>query len=601
MLSFEKWIKPKKRLKTIYSCIFKIKHITLRMLLFSLGTHSCVSGSESMSTENNRTNAVQNCNLSKKVLSWNRNKPPKLIFMSLDGLNYEFLSEYVPLLSAPHPYGLKRILNHGNLNKQLIVQDPTITSSSHTSTITCSRPETHGIFANTQLHGDRKVSGFAHETKTETFASALNAAGYKVVSAGYPSLDNSEPGRTIAEGFAYGSTEGKAGQYLLTGVTEAIHSWKNKKDEVIGRISLKLGHSNRPEISCLEKGCRVTSINNDTLFDIKIVKDGIHATAYVIPIDADGRSFYVSALGRNNAFPKANQDNLNNCGLIFSAGKDISLEGHGPQPVIAGLEHRFNFFRQAWTQYLPQTDADILFLYLEDFDALRHQFSGNKSAELSVVKHIEKVDALLGSFLESLPPETNVVIMGDHGMSIVKFELNIRKIIPKAILDQTRIVTSGGTLLVYQKDASDGGLNGAAWISDLKNILSAFRINRSAKPVFEKIFSADDNSMKDAGLFHPDGPVFLAFANEDFALQDSLVDELILADTTDIKRPVPRPRGQHGHNNLNPKMRTMIGLWGPAFNGLKASQIKQNTDVVPEIAKALRLPVPVQCRPELKR
>ena len=563
---------------------------------------SCVSSPAKDVMQRSETTA---CPLGGKLPEWSKRKPPKLVFMSLDGLNQDFLSEYVPMLESPHPFGLKRILSNQNSNRALVVQEPTITSSSHTSTITCSKPERHGIFANTQWNGLKTVSGFAQPTGTETFASSLASAGYKVVTAGYPTLDNTETGRKVSEGFAYGNNAGKAAIYDLSKNSEVVHEWKNKNNETIAKIKLNADASGGLSVSCPESACSALPRRTGNSFDLRIETKNGASAGYVIPVGAKGTEFYVSSLGSNNAFPAATEKILDACGIVFSPGKDTGLEKYGAQPVIAGLEHRLDFFNAAWTKYLPDTEADILFLYLEDIDSLRHQFSGDETAKLSMLRHIEKVDGILGRFIQSLPAETHVVIMGDHGMSTVKYEINIRKVIPAWILENRQIFTSGGSLFIYDNKTASAALQKntprSDWMSELEKILAGFRIGNTSKPVFEKIYSESNGELRKAGLMHPEGPKFAAFANEDFALQDSLGGELLLADTTSPGGKLPRPRGQHGHNNLNGKMRTVVSFWGPQFQSLRASDIKSNTDVVPAIARALNLPVPVQCRDRTHR
>jgi hypothetical protein len=185
-------------------------------------------------------------------------------------------------------------------------------------------------------------------------------------------------------------------------------------------------------------------------------------------------------------------------------------------------------------------------------------------------------------------------------MSAVKYELNIRKIIPAHILDKLRVFTSGGSLFAYEKSTENRISTEISasknWMSEVKTILGNFRFEKTGKPVFEKIYTQMNDELKTAGLLHPDGPKLIAFANENFSLQDSMSNELVLSDASDPKGPKPRPRGQHGHNSLNDRMRTIVGFWGPSLSTLDASKIKMNTDLVPEIAKALNLPTPIQCR-----
>lgn len=529
------------------------------------------------------------------------------MFISLDGLNFEALKYYVPMLRSPHPQGLTRLLKHSNSNTSLIINNPTITSSSHTTTISCTTAEKHGIYANSQWNGSKFVSGFSAPTATETFASSLKNSGLKVVTAGYPALDQSEPGRTVSSGFAYGDSIGQSKILTLKNQEQQFHAWRDKQNAEIGQIVLERKPDGTMKVSCKSKNCWSNLSAKQNFFNIRIRhKDQVYS-GYVLNLKNQLSQFYVSQLATNKAFPKETSATLDQCGIVFSPGKDLSLAEHGAEPIILGMKHRLNFFANAWTHYLPKTDADAIFMYLEDIDSLRHQFAGDKDSEKLVVQHLEEVDRLLGDFISSLPKQSNVVIMGDHGMSTIWRELNIRKILPAQALNESIAATSGGTLMLYSKKSqSKGSLTAAPtqqdleWLNEAKRTLNAFRLADDTGPVFEKIFIKGSEEMKQAGLAHPDAPFLIAFANERFGLRDATRADLVLSDSLNPKMPTPTPRGQHGHFNLNPTMKSFLAVWGPELDKLSAQNISTNSEVVPAIAKALNWPVPSQCQKEVR-
>lgn len=571
-------------------------------MVVSIFLASCVSSSATNHSELSNHRQTKSCELSKKF-NWNNSHPPKLIFLSIDSLNNQGLVEFVPLLKSPHPFGLQRILNHRNSNKELIIQNPTITASSHSSTITCSSPSVHGIFANSQWDGTKMVSGFAAPTNAETFATALMKAGLKTVSAGYPALDNSEPGRIVNEGFAYGDTIGQSTLAQIKNNEKSFYSWKDKNNSELAKISISRNSNGDLGLACESSNCVISENQDSKLLNIEISLDNKIASGYAFDVGSKDQDVYISPLGLNKAFPKTIAKKLDSCGIVFSPGKDSSLSRFGSKPFIYGLEHRLNFFRSAWTHFLPETSADAIFIYLEDLDSLRHQFSGDQNALSAVLQHVQRVDQLLGDFFQSVPPETNVVIMGDHGMSTIRYELNIRKILPEEVLKDSVVITSGGTLLLYsKKNQPNEKINSNPSSADYemlaktRNTLLKFRHPKLPTDVFQKVYIKNTADMKIAGLDHPSAPYLIAFAHDSIALQSSVGDELILADTQDPKLPAPRPRGQHGHFNENRSMRSFLALWGKELDNLQASSIKANTEVVPAIANALRWPAPEQCK-----
>lgn len=446
------------------------------------------------------------------------------------------------------------------------------------------------------------VSGFNTPIQTETFASTLAKHRLKVVTAGYPALDNSEQGRQVSAGFAYGDVYSQSAILKLEKQSTIQHSWKDNSGKEIAMVSIDSEKNNKLLVKCLDERCKVMDRLASGLVPLELFSNKRRSTAYIVPLDENLRQVYVSQVASNISFPESTATSLDECGIIFSPGKDTSLSKFGAKALVAGMEHRLNFFRDAWSRFLPSTNADAIFLYLEDLDALRHQFAGDPAADTTVVKHLEKVDQLLGEFLSSLPKATNVVIMGDHGMSTVQREINIRKILPKETLENALMVTSGGALLVYGRHSQSGksiSSNPSAadqkWLQDAKKALEKFRVDSNSPPVFEQVLIKNSKEMKAAGLNHPQAPYLIAFANEIFSLQNSLEEKLILADLKSSPASTPRPRGQHGHFNQNPSMKSFLSIWGPQLNQVDASSIKANLDVVPAIAGALAWPLPDQC------
>lgn len=575
--------------------------ITVIFSLFFI--YSCASSPESKEMETNLLADGLNCQLPEKPYEWSKSTPPRLIWLSLDSLNLAGLQEIVPLLQNPHPKGFKWILEAKNQNKRLTIEEPTITASSHISTITCSTSGIHGVFANSQWTGNGMSSGFAIPFGIETFATSLKNSGLKVVTGGYPALDNSEPGRSVDEGFAYGTSIGRGQLFDLKKSTDLIHTWKDSQGQVIETLKIKEGDGQDPEkFSCHKHLCRVEKSVVPDMLDITfaIEKKIFRSYAQFIPGKID--QLFVSPLSLNNSFPKGVKSKQESCGLIFSPGKENSLSQFGATPLIRGLQHRLAFFDANWERYLPSTEADVIFLYLEDIDSLRHQFSGDNGAKSEVARHYQRVDQVVGKLFASLAESVNVIVLGDHGMSTIKKELNIRKIIPEGILRKSNLMTSGGTLLLYGSESQS--LDPSAlpskpemeWLNDTKTVLLQFKTKPWGEKIFNKVFIKGTEEMSGAGLAHKNAPFLVAFTNEDFSLQDSMSDELILADLDNEKLPPPRPRGQHGHVKESSRMKSFLAGWGPIIDKIELNTIHSNIDLVPTLGKAFAWPVPIQCR-----
>jgi predicted AlkP superfamily pyrophosphatase or phosphodiesterase len=151
----------------------KVLLISLTLALSALH-QACVSSNES--SQKLKFPSTQ-CQLPKKRFNWSEKNPPKFIWLSIDSLNLSGLKEITSSLKQPHPKGFNWLMKAQNSNQSLTIREPTITASSHISTISCSTPEKHGIFANSQWNGKKMVSGFASPIRIETFATTLQKSG----------------------------------------------------------------------------------------------------------------------------------------------------------------------------------------------------------------------------------------------------------------------------------------------------------------------------------------------------------------------------------------------------------------------------------------
>jgi hypothetical protein len=525
---------------------------------------------------------------------------PKLIWLSIDSLNASGLEDTLRVIPNPHPFGFKKILENANKNTHLKVQEPTITASSHISTITCSSPAMHGTFANSQWNGNAIISGFVRSYNTETFATAIKNSGRKVVTAGYPTLDNKESTRTVHEGFAYGDSIGRSSVIKATSKAELKHSWSSDEDGLTLEVFLK---NTRPlqtsSFSCMPEPCKVTASGVDEIFNVTFERPQQLLRAYVQALNE--RDIYFSQLKKSKVFPNAVSQLHRQCGLVFSPGKNPSLSEYGLKVTMGGMKHNLRYFELNWAHYLPSTRADAIFMYLEDLDALRHQLADRVSLEKDAVEHLTAVDKLIGEFLESLPQSTNVVILGDHGMATVKTELNIRKILPVNTLEQSQIITSGGSLFLYGRGSQSIELSQVpsgkerSWLLEAKTRLENYRAPGNNKKVFAQVLIKGSPEMKESGLAHPESPYLIAFTYPEFSIKDSLSSELILADASwdEGKRPVPP--GQHGHSSLDKFMHTFVTGWGPQIGSVSFNTLQSNLDLVPAVGKALQWPVPSHC------
>lgn len=577
----------------------RIHRMTFSIVTLLITSAACLSGHNASSRLAESTNH-KGCSLNKERFIWPKDHAPKLIWVSLDSLNGAGLKQAVGLLKTPHPFGLKKILDSRNQNSHLRIHEPTITAPSHISTMTCSSAGKHGTFANTQWDGQAMVSGFVRPNGTETFATALFNSGRKVVTAGYPTLDNLEPTRTVSEGFAYGHSTGKSTVLGLKAGTPLSHVWTQSDSNTTFELNLPNGElRQRNDIRCLPDPCRIENSGVENIFDVTFMHAQGNYRAYIQKLNES--HVYISQLRSNHSFPPSVKTSQERCGLIFSPGKNSRLSEFGMTALIGGMEHNLIYFDRNWAHYLPSTRADALFLYLEDLDALRHQLADQIGQSPEAIAHVAKVDHLLGELVQSLPRESNIVFVGDHGMSEVQIELNVRRILPSAALDNSQILTSGGSLFLYERDSLESGHGSHPnkkqdrWLREAKKQLTGFKFAPGNESVFARVYIKNTPEMIAAGLNHKNAPLLIAFANPKFALKDSLSAELVIADATGNQGPKPLPAGQHGHTSDHELMKAFVAGWGPQLDTVDFNAIKTNLDLVPAVAQALRWPIPKHC------
>lgn len=569
------------------------------LLLTTLAVLSCVSTFPPTNPDSSAP-IITNCGLSPERFVWPADHSPKLVWLSIDSLNESGLREFVPRLRNPHPFGFKKILEHVNKQSHLKIHDPTITASSHISTITCSSAERHGTFANSQWSGIGMASGFTRLYGTETFATSIKNAGLKVVTAGYPTLDNAESTRSVSEGFAYGLSLSRSSVVKKGTNTEVNHKWP-LGNEIPLEVQFKPAKAlHKKDIICKPMPCSVSMSGVDNIFNVTFKRQTGSLRAYIQVLNEN--EFYFSQLKKNQIFPESVNRLHEQCELIFSPGKNPALASYGVSATLGGMKHNLRYFDHNWAHYLPMTRADALFMYLEDLDALRHQLADQLPHEAAALDHLAQVDTLIGDFLQSLPEATNVLILGDHGMSTVKRELNIRQILPASALKHLQIVTSGGSLFLYGRDSQASNMSSTpsrselVWLTDARRTLLNFKDPTSNKNVFTQVLIKGSADMRKAGLAHPEAPFLVAFTHPDFAIKDSLTPQLTLSDASRTDGPIPTPPGQHGHSSQHALMSSLVTGWGPQLSSVRFDKLKSNLEIVPAVGNALKLPIPKHCQ-----
>ena len=558
----------------------------------------------------------------------------RLLWISLDGLKYEDVVKYLKVIKNPHPKGFQYLINKKNWNRALGVTNPTITASSHLSTLTCTPPAVHGIFANSQWNGTKKIIGFDADYASEGFAQRLAKQGLKVATLGYPGLDGKTPERSVTLGSSYDNPKNQSNVLTLKRGVKNLFS-----------VPLRSLNKEAPGVSFSVEavpsldGSRVSYKTNDGCSlthelgqwaNLVVEHEGkrsLVALLYVKKTEHEAVVF-VSPTMENNAYPANFKNALNEQNLIFSPGKDSKIrEQFGDGAYLKTLEHRLNYFRDTAHFILAKEKPEAFFLYFEDLDVLGHQYAGDAKADNIRGQHFAKLDEALGSVLELVPETADVVILGDHGMSAINYELSGNALLPATALEKTYRMSSGGSYFLYPKEGSPEGLQtpvprGEQWFLDavraLETATASFDNN---KKIFAKVVVKGTAEATLLGLEGANMPWVIAFATPGIGISDNASKQLLLSvrksfaaqhlvlqkiarssDGADFSTlPEPVPLGAHGHFNHFGEMRTALVMYGPNLDKVNGAAVQMNIDVVPAVADALHLPRPAGCAIEAAR
>lgn len=472
----------------------------------------------------------------------------RLVWISLDGLQRSMLEGFLARkaqtsegLASLHPKGIRYLLGQSAAWSDLQITDPTITASSHTSTMTCLPPGVHGIVANSQWNGKSNESGFDKIHDSDTFVGALRSSGLRVAVVGYPGFDGRAPNRNADLSISYARGKGKSQVVPVSpgrDVTLDLSAFQPQNSapnpgsagpSPLGEVSFSLDPSRtrgtiwrtQADGARLRVGVIGSNSWSEILVDMpaattpsgstpgggsrkarqlmlarvfqRPVKDAAAATAPETTTPAQETVLYLSQATTNSVQPDTLASALDERGLIFPAGKDFfALKELGDSGFLATMESNLRYFGLNAHEALGDPDIDAAFLYFESLDVLGHQYAGAPDKIPAVDTHLAVFDQMLGSLLARLGPRTNLVVAGDHGMSAIQFELSALELIPEAARGQVQVRSSGGTLFIYGPDeASLTTLPPAdkAWFQELVTTLRQVTVpGKAAERILTKVW-----------------------------------------------------------------------------------------------------------------
>ncbi|MCX6119713.1 MAG: alkaline phosphatase family protein, partial [Proteobacteria bacterium] len=542
----------------------------------------------------------------------------------------ENLKPYIDRIKNPHPRGLKWILHSQNGKQGLNVGFPSITAPSHISSLTCSKSGSHGVFLNGgNWNGVSNQNGFAMPIKTEIWAKTLKDAGYKVAVAAYPSLDGSSPDRAGDIGIAYDSPTGKY-QYVKLSKAQDPSEGESAEFEVASRFEKDRKYKFKINRT---PGAKAT-VTSDFLGSQKLtLNEGKVVDAFGVDgIDSDKRTASVSfmdlgvqsetsivAVSPLSVMPVTGsklKQVLDSKNIVWSNMRDYGLANYknGDDFMLESVRHRRKAELAGIQQMLALNSSDALFAYFEDIDVLLHAWIGLPEMDQKIADYLSEFDQDLGQLIQSLPQSTNIVAVGDHGMTPVDYEINVRMLLPENLLNKFQVRVSGGALFLYPAGDLSGRPDPETNLDSVVQALKDARVEFDGnRPVFNKVFTRYSDQARSLGIHTDISPWIMAFADDRIGLQNRLENTYLVSrrqtfSVPEVLKPkypdpmnsgklvLPIPMGAHGHDSDLASMKSFYFLKGNDFVKSERGSIRSNTDLVPVIADALGWPRPLSCK-----
>ena len=609
-----------------------------RLLLCGLSTLvlTCSQRSSSEDTPEN-PRAVQTGTFQvPEVLLKRSQATTRLVWLSLDSLQLSTLQQMASSLKEPLPKGLKWIVGQKNALKELEIKGVSITAPSHISTITCSPPGETGIFNNSNWNGTKDDSGFNAAFAPETLVQSFQSQGLKVASVGYPAVDFSTPERSAKFGVTYDNPKSPNQFFELAEGESVAAKLASRYSETPYEVTLRrkgkkilvTSKGIQPQFTDLWGQKSESSVGEGNLLNLVwkaqkglTIPQAEQTSIYFYGTKADKVLVAVYGNSKNTGGSAAYVKSLEDRNLVFPATKEYSrlpVDG-GPEAFRRTLDHRTAYFASA-AHLALDNNPDVLFLYLEDIDTLRHALEGTPLLEKNLALQAVVLDRALDSLFQRLDTTTDFVVMGDHGMSAINYEWNASQWIPASLKDKVTVKTSGGALFVYPAGA-DLSLPLPTEGDVLQGLQTLDANLRDAKlfgaPVVSDVLWKGTESSVAAGLTGTKAPWIVAKAVPGHTFKLSVEQRSILnmrksayealssEQKTEVAAlagsldpatlPEPVPLGAHGHDTKTKEMMTSLILAGPRLGKVSLSQLKYNIQVGGAVGKALGWKTPKAC------
>lgn len=400
-------------------------------------------------------------------------KAPKVVVVSIDATADYLVDDLLARGVLPADGAFARMSRAGVRAEAMLPINVASTSPAHIAMFTGAYPERSGIVGNSFLQpGDaiaRGSSGFAAPIKAETLWRAAMRQGKRVICSTAVAADNLMPDRTCTLTMGFGRQELRPSVVQLVSAGEADWQLGEQRFEHVRTLSVAASSPGQLEYKFKTGAVPLYVLAVDRSFDNQENYD-----ALLVDRDRDLRNGFVGVLregewtpndfsieghrlgswirclsvqrdasqasiylGEVNAIPGAPEafvkDIENNVGFWPGGIDNLNLtRGLISEAVWFEQLERLTAFMKNYVLYnFRQPDWDLLFTYLPIIDDVEHRFllrdprqadynaeDGARRARYArrVEWAYQQADRVLKEWMDAAPPETNFIVVSDHGM-----------------------------------------------------------------------------------------------------------------------------------------------------------------------------------------
>lgn len=553
------------------------------------------------------------------------------VFISIDGIQPKYIEEMARQNKLSEPKGLGWIFNNSVRALRAEPTVTTLTAASHTSNITCARPSVHGIYSNTFMRDGKIVSGYGDDIHAETLWESAKRQGRKVLSIAYVGADGRNEQRQATYGISYpdAAMVGKplvldlditgmenATKWNFTAPQKILTTGVLKETTFSLVVNPKTSEAVDVKILLVQDSAKKTRLffdtdrdlangyllqgnfpeNSDNFLDIFVTENaetsplkGYKRRAFVKLLNQSDNHLriFISGASYNNAHPETFRTFLEEKNLVWP---DTNLKALAAEKTITPVDYAVangiidRFLGQIASLSVHYLPVDLVLFYQPLIDTVGHSyesilpqpFSANAKDLISQAyqQAYQIVDRNLSTLISSLPEDTVVSLVGDHGMDPAIATINTA-VLQQNLPPKTKLVSSGALALVYLEDKEQKSVDFQSFIEKTRSL------HFKDKPATGDIIQPNVATEWQYGE-----AVMAVYAGSGFwYLSDPKSSEMFL--------PAPA-LGMHGHLASQDDMGTAFMLRAPGLEPKTITSMKL-IDALPSFTKELGIDPPKNC------